>query len=110
MLRRSNDLSSDFFPIDAVVQLFIHQSHNSDIVTSYKVQAMADLRAGFWVIGGTDDALDGVVQDDVGDLVAGEEGADECATVNCDDEHLFCEHVQSVVYSTEVEFERVLSM
>lgn len=36
---------------------------------------MANFSAGFRVVGGADDALDGLVEDEVGELVAGEEGA-----------------------------------
>jgi hypothetical protein len=51
---------------------------------------MADLRTGFGVVCRTDDALNGVVQNNVGDLVAGQECSDKCSPVDSDDKDLFC--------------------
>lgn len=50
---------------------------------------MFDLRAGFLVVGGPDDALDGLREDQVGELVAGEEEAGEGAAVGGEDEDFF---------------------
>ena len=70
VLRCSNDFSSDFVPVNAIVQLFVHKSYYCDVVASHEVQAMADLRAWFWVVCRPDNALNGVIQDNVGDLIA----------------------------------------
>ena len=51
---------------------------------------MADLRTRFGVVCRADDALDGVVQNNVGDLVAGQECADKGSPVDSDDKDLFC--------------------
>lgn len=66
-----NDLAPNLLPIDTVVQLLIHKADYCDIVTPNKIQAMADLRTGLRVLCRPDDPLDGLVEDDVGDLVAG---------------------------------------
>lgn len=72
MLGCANDLPSDLFPIDAIVQLFIDQADYGDVVASDQIQAMLDLRTRLWVVGWSDDSFDGFVQDNVGHLVAGE--------------------------------------
>jgi len=72
MLGCSNNIASNFFPINTVVQFLIHKPNYCDIVTSNKVQAMADFRAGLWVIYWPDDSLNSLIQNDVGDLVAGQ--------------------------------------
>lgn len=51
---------------------------------------MANLRARFRVVCRANDPLDCVVQDDVRDLVTGQEGPGQCSSVDCDDEDLFC--------------------
>lgn len=84
----SNNLASDLFPINTVVQLLINESNYCDIVTSDKVQAMANFGAGLWVICRSDDPLDSLVQNDVGDLVAGQERADQCSPIDSNDENL----------------------
>jgi hypothetical protein len=49
--------SPDLQPIDTVIQLFIHQPNNHDIVPSDQVQAMLNLARCFWIIWWSDDAL-----------------------------------------------------
>ena len=61
MFRRPDDLASDFFPINTFVQLLVHKSYYRNIIATDKVQAMADLRAGFWVVCRSNDALDSVI-------------------------------------------------
>jgi hypothetical protein len=73
MFRGPNDLASHLFPINTVIQLFIDQSYNGNIIASHEVETMADLGAGFWVVCWSNDAFDGVVQDDIRDLVAGKQ-------------------------------------
>lgn len=51
---------------------------------------MARLGAGLRVVVRPDDALDGVAEDEVGDLVAGEEVAGESAAVDGYDEDTLC--------------------
>lgn len=70
MFRCPDDFSPDFVPVDAAVQLFVHQADNCDVVASYKIQPMADLRARLRVVSRSNDPLHGVVEDDVGDLIA----------------------------------------
>lgn len=91
MLRCSNDFAPDLFPINAIVQLLIHKPNYCDIVTSDQVQAMANLRTGLWVIGRSDNSLDGIVQNDVGDLVTGQQCANQRSPIDCNDENLLWE-------------------
>lgn len=58
-------------PVNARVQLLLHQSHQHNVVSANEVKPVAGLGAGLWVVGRANDALDGVAEDEVGDLVAG---------------------------------------
>lgn len=51
---------------------------------------MANFGAGFWVIGWSDDALDSLAKNEVGELVARKEVPRQCSPVGRDDENLFC--------------------
>lgn len=51
---------------------------------------MIDLGAGFWIFGGSDYTLDGLAEDNVRQLIAGEKIADQCSTIGCDDKDLLC--------------------
>lgn len=90
MLRRPNDFASDFFPIDTLVQLFIHEPNDCYIITSHEVEAMTNLRAGFGVVGGPDNAFDSVVQNNIGDLIAGEESSHKSSSIDCYDQNFLC--------------------
>ena len=41
------------------------------------------------IVCGPNDALDGIAEYDIRDLIMGKECANQCATVDCDDEHSF---------------------
>jgi hypothetical protein len=75
MLCTSNHLSSHFRPVDAVVEIFVNQAADGDIVPSDQIKTVTDLRAWFGVILGSNNSFDSFVQDDVGELIAGKEGA-----------------------------------
>lgn len=65
------------------------------------------LHARLIVLGGPDDALDRVFQDEVGDLVAGDEGACEGAAVDCDDADFFYGGISAVAVDCEPDFREV---
>jgi hypothetical protein len=75
MLRTSNHITSNLVPVNAVIKLFIDKTAYRNVVTAYKIQSMAHLRARLRVVSWSDDSFDGVVQDDIGNLIAGEEGS-----------------------------------
>ena len=89
MFYASNDCSSNLFPVDARIQLFVHKPTDRDIISPNEIQPMTDLCTGLRVIGGADDTFKGVVEDDIGQLIAGEEGACECSTVGSNDQDPF---------------------
>lgn len=70
MLRCANDLSPHLTPIDARVQLLVHESAHRDIVTADEVEAVLHLARRLRIVGRSDDALPGLREDEVGHLVA----------------------------------------
>ena len=60
MLRAPDHISPYFAPINARVQLFVHQPTNHDIVSPHQVQAVRLLCGRLVVALFADDALDGV--------------------------------------------------
>jgi len=88
MLCSTNHLSTYFCPVDAIVEIFIDQTANGDVITSNKIETMTDFRTWLRVVRWSNDSFDGVVEDDVGELVAGKKSADQGATVSSDDEDL----------------------
>lgn len=51
---------------------------------------MWDLRAWLWILGGPDNSFGGIVQNNIRELIAGQEIADERTAISCNDQHLFC--------------------
>ena len=47
MLRPSNDLTSHLTPINASIELLVHQATDGDVVTTNEVKAMTDFRTRF---------------------------------------------------------------
>ena len=90
MLRTADHLASHFVPVNAVVQLLIDESDYCDIVAANKVKTMADLGAGLVVRTASNYSLDCFIKDDIRDLIAGKEGANEGTAVDGDNEDLFC--------------------
>lgn len=76
MLGPSNDLSAHFCPVDAVVKVLIDQAADRDVVTSHQIKAVTDFGAWLWVVLGSNNSFDSLIQHDVGELVTGEQGAD----------------------------------
>ena len=75
MLCPSNHLPSHSRPVDAIIEIFFNQTTYRNIVTPDEIKAMANFGAWFWVVLRANDSFDGFVQDNVGNLVAGEQGA-----------------------------------
>lgn len=96
VLRTADDVSPNFGPVDALVELLVDQAADDDIVAADEVEAMLDFGAGLRVITRADDALDSRGQDEVGRLVGGEERARQCAPVGGDDADLLCARRVSV--------------
>ena len=90
MLHPPNDAAPHLRPVNTRVQLLVEQPADRDILPADQVQAVLDFRARLRVVGGADDALDRVLEDEVGELVAGEEGAGQGAAVGGEDEDFFC--------------------
>ena len=60
MLDSANNCSSDFEPVDTVVQFLVHQTNHNYIVPSDQVKPMCDLARRFWIIWWTYNALCGL--------------------------------------------------
>ena len=63
VLDTPNGRALDFLPVDAVVELFVDESHGADVVAPHNVQAQGDLGRRFEIVGRADDALQRVGQD-----------------------------------------------
>lgn len=77
-------------PINTRIQLLIHKPTHRHVLPAYHIEAMFYLRAGFFVVGRPNHALDGMREDEVGLLVEGEEESEEGAAVRGKDEDSFC--------------------
>jgi hypothetical protein len=75
MFRTPNRLPPNLRPINTLLHLLIHKPTNHHIVSPHKIQPMRLLCARFLIIHTPDDSLDGVLQDEIGHLVARDEGA-----------------------------------
>ena len=90
MFDSTNHIAPDLRPIDRRVQLLVQQAADGHILPADQVKAMSDFFAVVWIVGRADDALDRVLQDQVGDLVAREQRTREGAAVCGDHEDFFC--------------------
>lgn len=70
-----NDLSSDLCPVNARIHGLVHQAADHNVVASDHVQSMRCFRALFRIVLRPDHAFDGILEDEVGDLVARHECA-----------------------------------
>ena len=73
MLDPTNNIPPNLRPIDLLIQLLVHKPADDDILSPYQVHPMLDFGAWLFIVYRSDDALDGLGEDDVGQLVAGEE-------------------------------------
>lgn len=76
MFDSAHDAPSHLRPLNLSIQLFIDQSADNHVLPSNQVQAMAVLGARFRVVWWSYNTLDGLAEDKVRRLVAGEESAD----------------------------------
>lgn len=91
MLRAPNHLAPHLRPINTVIQLLVHQPADNHIVPSDHVQAMCLLDRSLLVVLRPDNPLDRVLQHEIRDLIAGDQGAGEGASVDGQDDDFFCE-------------------
>ena len=90
MSHTPNDTPPHLLPINARIQLFVHQPTYSHVLPSYDIKPVAHLRTGLVVVRRPDHAFDGRSEDKIRKLVAGEEQADEGAAVCGKDKDFFC--------------------
>jgi hypothetical protein len=91
VLDSPNHAPPDLGPINLGVEFLVDKPHDDHVLAPDKVQAVADLRTGFFVVLGPYYALNGVAQDQVRELVAGQEISDQRPAIGGDDENLLCE-------------------
>lgn len=82
MLDASYDGALDLCPVDAVVQLFVHEPYGAYIVAAHNVHAQGIYRRGFGVVWCSDDALDSVAEDLVSPSVSKGPSQDQSAAVS----------------------------
>ena len=89
MFHPANHIPSDLGPINAGIKLLVDKPTDGDILPSYEIQPVAHLCARFFVIRRSYDALNGLREDEVGDLITGKKSAREGSTVSGKDEYFF---------------------
>lgn len=65
-----DDVATNLGPVYTLVQVLVHEADAYDIVASDEVKAVLYLAALFWIIWRSYDALDGIFEDKIGDLIA----------------------------------------
>jgi hypothetical protein len=88
MLRPPNHLSAHFPPVDAVVEVFINQATDGYVVSSNQIKTVTNFRAWLGVILRSNNSFDRFIQDDVGELIAGKENADQRPAIGSNDKNL----------------------
>ena len=86
MLYSPNNIAPDFGPVDFTVHLFIQKTTYHHIFASYQVEPMGDFFTVFRIIMRSDDAFDGVFEDEVCQLGAGKKRAGQSSAVCCEDQ------------------------
>ena len=81
MLHTPNHIAPNLCPINTRIQLLIHQPTDSYVLPSYEVKPMANLGTWFRIIVRPYYALDGLAQNEVGQLVAGKESTGQGSAV-----------------------------
>jgi hypothetical protein len=82
ILRPPNNLPLHLSPVDILVNPLVHLAAEHHVIPADQIQPVLDLRAGLGIVRRADYALDRVQQDEVGQLVRGQEGPDECAPID----------------------------
>ena len=75
-------------PIDLLIQLYVHLANHQDIVATQDVQPSM-LYFKRWLVVRLDDALFGIAENEVGNLIRRQEGPDEGAAVGGEDAYFF---------------------
>lgn len=70
---------------------------------------MTDFGAWLWVVVWAYYALDRMIEDNIGQLIAGQKSACQCSTVGCDDQNLLCSTMSAVSHRIRRELD-LLSM
>lgn len=96
MLRTSNRLPLHLRPIDTRIQLFIDQPTNHDIIASYQVYSVRLFSRRVFIVRRSDNALNGVLENEIRNVIAADERAGECASVDGYDQDFFCERAGGV--------------
>lgn len=89
MLRRPQNLTPHFRPIDTLIQLLIYPSAHRHAIPSYDVKAQGYFLARNFFLTRPDDAFDGVLEDEIHAAVTGKEGPDHGTAVDCEDGYFF---------------------
>ena len=74
-------------PIDARIKLLVHKSTDSDVFPPYKVQTVADFSAHVLIVRRSDYTLDGLGENKIGELIAGEKCTSQGSTIRGKDEY-----------------------
>jgi len=81
----SNDTAPDLCPVYFGVDFVVYKPTYRHILAAYKIKPMADFTAGLFVIGWSNYPFDGLAENEVGELVAGQEGAKQASAVRGED-------------------------
>lgn len=92
MLRAPDHIASYLSPINAAIDLLVHQSANNYVVSAHQIQAVWLLHRRLLVILWSDDALHSVLQHNIGDLVATYQCARERSAVDGDNQNFLCKY------------------
>jgi len=60
VLHAPNNGAPDLQPVDTIIELFIHQTNHSYVISSDEIQTMRDLCGRLRVVRGPDDPFDGL--------------------------------------------------
>ena len=74
VLYPSHDIAPNLRPVDLTIQLLIQKPTNSHVLPPYQIKPMRYLFALFCIIVGAYHPFNGILEDDIGQLIAGEEG------------------------------------
>ena len=95
MLHTSNHIALDFRPIDLAIYLLIQHSAYGHVLASNQVQTMRDFFAIFEVVMWSDYAFNGVLKDEICQLIAREEGTSQGSAICSDNQNFFCKCAMS---------------
>ena len=73
MFYAGHDTPPHLLPINARIELLIHQPTYSHVLASNQIKSVTDFGARFFVFGGPDHALNRMAENEIRKLVAGNE-------------------------------------